>query len=92
MEKSDFQLGDMDAAIIFKQDMTTELILPNMSSEDVIDQKENPNLFLVLAISASLQDEEFSKLIYENLNKQMSEAVIVPRCTCGPEDCSCEDC
>lgn len=96
---NDFKLGDDDAAIVFKDDMSVEMFLPNWADDINIDIEKHQNFYVTVAIMASLDDPAFRAVISKKIEAIMEAAhaesevdLELPGCTCGPEDCSCEDC
>jgi hypothetical protein len=63
MESTNFDLEATSAAIIFNKDMSTELVLPKMSDEEVVDFEENQNLFIAMAIASLLDDAGFRNYV-----------------------------
>ena len=102
MDDTTFDLKADSAAFIFHSDMSTELILPKMDDEETVDFDTNQNIFISMAIASLLDDEGFRKYVgtkletmletADALREDTDDAVITPNCTCGPEDCSCEEC
>ena len=91
MDKNTFELGDNDAAIIFKQDMSTEIVLPEMEDDEAISFEEHQNMFVAIAISGSMADEAFRKVIsakldtmFKNTEKEAS--------SCDTDDAGCPGC
>ena len=74
MDKNTFELGDNDAAIIFKQDMSTEIMLPNMGDDETIDFEKHQNIFVAIAISGSMGDDDFRKVIGAKLDTMFNKA------------------
>ena len=68
MDKNTFELGANDAAIIFKQDMSTEIMLPKMGDEETIDFDTHQNMFIAIAISGAMADDDFRKIIGAKLD------------------------
>ena len=101
MDDTTFDLKADSAAIIFHSDMSTELILPKMDDEETVDFDTNQNIFISMAIVSLLDDEGFRKYVgtkletmletADALREDTDDAVIIPNCTCGPEDCSCKE-
>ena len=89
MDKNTFELGDNDAAIIFKHDMTTEIILPSMGDDDTVDFEKNQNMFVAIAISGSMSDENFRKIISDKLDVMFTK---VEEESCDTEAPSCDGC
>lgn len=117
MEKNTFDLGAGEAALIFKEDMSVDVILPKMDDTETVDMENNQNMFVAMAIAASTDNPMFRHVISNKLDEMLNPedtgagcggcggcgpeivdvvpeevAEEVPKCTCGPEDCSCEDC
>jgi hypothetical protein len=99
MDKQTFELGDNDCAIVIKQDMSVEMVLPKMADEDRIDGREHQNVYITMAITASMADKPFKEVInakldemFKTLSKEEAEtAAVVPTCACGSES-TCEGC
>jgi hypothetical protein len=94
MDNKDFKLDADDAALIFKKDLSTEMYLPNFDSEEVVDFDENQNVYVAIAISLALNDEDFRSIIGNKINTilQASEVSSEGGCSgCGgnyhSEDC-----
>ena len=92
MDKETFELGLNDAAIIIKQDMSTEIVIPKMEDEDSITFEENQNVFVTLAISAAMSDKNFRELISAKLDEMFTEADKAGECDADQEDPSCGGC
>ena len=94
-KETTFTLADNDCAIIFKQDMSTEMMLPDMGDDEVINFDEHQNMYLALAVVGSMGDEDFRKIISSKLDEMFESmdavAEEVPTCACGPES-TCEHC
>ena len=94
----DLGLGPEDAAIVFRKDMSVEMILPNLPDDIEIDYEEYQNFYVTIAIMSSLDDPEFRRVIGKKIDEILTDAaeeaagIDIPKCTCGPEDCSCEEC
>jgi len=73
MDKETFELGLNDAAIIIKQDMSTEIVIPKMEDEDSITFEENQNVFVALAISAAMSDDNFRAVISAKLDEMFTK-------------------
>ena len=73
MDKNTFELGDNDAAIIFKQDMSTEIMLPNMGDDETIDFDKHQNIFVAIAISGAMGDDDFRKVIGAKLDAMFTK-------------------
>jgi len=97
-DESSFELGEEDAAIIFRKDMSVEMVLPNLPEDIEIDYDEYQNFYVTIAIMSSLDNPEFRQVIGKKIDEILIDAaeeaagVDIPKCTCGPEDCSCEEC
>ena len=89
MEKTNFELEAEDCVIVFKKDMTTELILPEIADDESIDFKVNQNVFVAMAISASMNDAGFRKIVGEKLDEmfKMVESSNEKVPSCDPSDC-----
>ena len=97
MESKEFELGNEDAAIIFRKGEGIELILPKMTDKDVVDVVENNNIFVAMSIAASMKEKPFTDLIARKIDSMLrmaeEEGVInAPECTCGSEDDKCALC
>ncbi len=89
MDKTTFDLEAEDCAIIFKKDMSSELVLPAISDDETVDFEENQNVFVAMAISASLNDPKFREIVGAKLDEMFAEVEAsteeVP--SCDPSDC-----
>ncbi len=89
MDKTTFDLEAEDCAIIFKKDMSSELVLPNITDDETVDFGKNQNVFVAMAISASLNDPKFREIISKKLDEMFVQAEAsseeVP--PCDPSDC-----
>jgi len=90
MDKETFELGANDAAIIIKQDMSTEIVIPKMEDEDNITFEENQNVFITLAISAAMSDDDFRALISAKLDEMFTKTD--EDASCDPNDPGCPGC
>lgn len=68
MNKTKFELEGNDCALILKSDMSMELVLPNFDDESKVDFDKNQNIFIAMAISASMSDEKFKEYIKTKLD------------------------
>ncbi len=96
MEKTNFNLEADEAAIVFHKDMSTELILPKITDDETVDFEEYQNIFIAMAISASMSDPKFRELVGEKLNemfKVVGSSITVGQSSdekvpsCDPSDC-----
>jgi len=88
-----FTLEDDACAIIIKKDMSTEMMLPNMSDDAVIEFEDHINIYVTMAIATGLSDGRLKGSITEIMDsmfKKMDEAE-QPSCVCGSES-TCEGC
>jgi len=88
MSKDDqYVLHEKDAAIVFHDDMSFEMVLPKMGENDVVDS--NSNTFFVIALALAMRRPEFMEMIDEQrsmMQKQMEE-----ECSPAPEG-GCSGC
>lgn len=77
MNNEDFKLESDDAAIIFKKDLTTEMYLPNFDPEAVVDFDDHQNVYIAIAISLALNDDDFREIINHKLGVIFSASEIV---------------
>ena len=91
MDKNTFELGDSDAAIIFKQDMSTEIVLPEMANDEAISFEEHQNMFVAIAISGSMGDDDFRKVISAKLDT-MFKKTEEDAGSCDTDDSGCPGC
>jgi hypothetical protein len=78
-------LGRTDAAIVFHEDMSFEMVLPKMSDDDTVDS--NSNTFFVIALALAMRRPEFMEMVDDQramMQRQMEEG-------CSPED-GCPGC
>ena len=89
MDKTSFDLDANDCAIIFKEDMTTELILPKISDDETVEFETNQNIFVAMAISASMNDDAFRELVSQKLDEMLSyvEPSTEEVSSCDPSGC-----
>ncbi len=93
MDKETIEIGMNDAAIIIKQDMSTEIIIPKMEDEDNITFEENQNVFITLAISAAMSDDNFRALISAKLDEMFTKVEEDGSCdTDSPDSPDSPDC
>lgn len=92
MDKETIKIGMNDAAIIIKQDMSTEIIIPKMDDEDSINFEENQNIFITLAISAAMGDEDFRAIISAKLGTMFETLEPVEPDDCDTDGPSCGGC
>jgi len=85
MDKNTFELEDNDAAIIIKADMSTEVVLPKMGDDENISFEEHQNVFITLAISGSMGDADFRKIIQNKLDEMFTKTAD----ECGDESPCC---
>lgn len=62
-EDERYYLDEKDAAIVFHENGSFEMVLPKMSEDDVVDS--NSNTFFVIALATSLRSEKVMELIHE---------------------------
>lgn len=62
------ELDKGDCALIIKQDMTMELIIPDFDDNETVDWDKNQNVFVGMAISSSMSDEKFREYIKEKID------------------------
>lgn len=74
MPESTFNLDDKDAAIIIKHDMTTEVIIPKLEDSEHVAFEDNQNIFITLAISGAMGDDNFKELISAKLDEMFKKA------------------
>ena len=67
MESTEFNLDATSAALIFNQDMSTELVLPKIEDTETVDFEENQNLFIAMAIASLLDDQGFRNYVAAKL-------------------------
>ena len=64
-----FELGPNDAALIIREDLSQEVLVPNgKPNEPVTD-----STMVILAFALVANNEELSKLLVENLDRLMGE-------------------
>lgn len=90
MDKTNFDLEATSAAILFHQDMSTELILPKMGDEEQVDFEANQNLFIAMAIVSLLDDAGFREYVGTKLNTmfETAEALNEDVVECSPTSCA----
>ena len=91
MDKNTFELGDNDAAIIFKQDMSTEIMLPDMGETETINFDEHQNMFVAIAISGAMGDDDFRTVIGSKLDA-MFRKTEEDGSSCDTDDSGCPGC
>lgn len=72
MSKQTFDLGDKDCALIIKQDMVTEMVLPIFEPDVLVSWEENQNMFLTIAIRAVMDQDDFRKIIADKIEEIMT--------------------
>ena len=89
MDKTTFDLDAEDCAIIFKKDMSSELVLPEIKEDETVDFNENQNVFVAMAISASLNDPAFREIVGKRLDEMFAqvEASTEEVPPCDPSGC-----
>ena len=93
MEKSNFELAADEAALIFKKDMSIEIVIPNMKDEETVDFEENQNMFVAMAIAASSDSPLFRQVIGEKLEEMLGGSGGVEDPHDGGVDCDgCQGC
>ena len=93
MESRTYELESTSASIIFNQDMTTELMLPKVSDDEVVDFEENQNIFVAIAIASLMDDPQFRTMVGERMNHILSQADTESGCSgccSGGCDVGCE--
>ena len=98
MEKTNFDLDATSAAILFHKDLSTELILPKLDDEEVVDFEENQNLFIAMAVASLMDDDGFRNYVAMKLNTMMETADALREdeiqcggCSCSTDKPSCCD-
>jgi hypothetical protein len=91
MSEQTITLGEKDCAMIFKQDMSSELIIPKFADEEPITWEENQNMFLAIAISAAMSDADFRAVISKKIGEIMEKSH-PETAACDPGDGSDKDC
>lgn len=79
MDKTTFDLEANDAALIFKEDMSIEIVLPKIDDDEKIDVEKNQNMFVAIAIAASADNPMFRHVI----SNKMDEMLNGPQAGCG---------
>jgi hypothetical protein len=74
MPESTFKLDDRDAAIIIKHDMSTEVIIPKLDDAEHVTFEDNQNIFITLAISGAMSDDNFREVISAKLDEMFTKA------------------
>lgn len=74
MDKTNFDLPADAAAIIFHQDMGTELIIPKMDDEETVTLDDHQNIFVAMAVASLLDDEGFRKYVAGKLETMLETA------------------
>jgi len=74
MPESTFKLDDRDAAIVIKHDMTTEVIIPKLDDAEHVTFEDNQNIFITLAISGAMSDQNFRDVISAKLDEMFTKA------------------
>ena len=99
----EFELDADDAAIVFKKDMSTEIYIPKVKEDDLVNFDENQNVFVSIAIMSSMNDVEFRDLIskkmdelFTKMTSEEEEEKCPPSncgscCGCGPEETKEDD-
>jgi len=90
MDKETFELDANDAAIIIKQDMSTEIVIPKMDDADSINFEENQNIFITLAISGAMGDDDFRAIISAKLDEMFAQ--VDETASCDPNEPGCPGC
>ena len=69
-----YYLEKEDAAVVFHNDMSFEMVLPKMGDDDLVDI--NSNTVFVIALALCMRKPEFMKIVDEQrgmIAKQMEE-------------------
>lgn len=79
-EDKRYYLDEKDAAIVFHEDMSFEMVLPKVGDEDMISS--NSNTFFVIALALAMRKPEFMQIVDDQramMQRQMDEG-----CSAGP--------
>jgi len=87
MNDRTFELEGKDCAIIIKENMSTEVIIPKLAEDQNVTWEDNQNMFITIAISASMGQADFREVITKKLDEIMAQAV--PATRCGTEETGC---
>jgi hypothetical protein len=71
-EKQTFSMGSKDCAIIIKEDMSSEMIIPKFADDEHVGWEEHQNLFITVAISSSMGEPDFREVITKKLDEMMT--------------------
>jgi hypothetical protein len=85
MEKTTFDLEANEAALIFKEDLSIEIVLPSVGDDEKVDVDKNQNIFVAIAIAASADNPMFRHVI----SNKMDEMLNGPQAGCGG-CCGCD--
>ena len=80
-----FELENEDCALVIKKDMTTELVIPKFGDNADITWQENQNMFVAIAIAASMDNPEFMAIVSKRLDEIMAQAGNDKSESCGTE-------
>ena len=88
MNKEDqYVLHEKDAALVFHDDMSFEMVLPKMGDDDMVDA--NSNTFFVIALALAMRKPEFIEMVdaqREDMRLQMEQGCPSgPEHACGPD-------
>ena len=92
MDKTTFDLEADAAAIIFHKNMSSEIVLPDISDEETVDVYENQNMFVAMAILSLLDDEGFRKYVGAKLDDMLKTADNLKEDAVDAEDCPAGGC
>jgi len=71
MDKTTFDLEATSAAILFHQDMSTELVLPKMADSEQVDFEAHQNLFIAMATASLFDDAQFRAFVQARLETML---------------------
>ena len=74
MEKTTFDLDKKEAALIFHQDLSVELVLPKMDDSEEVHFDENQNIFVAMAIASLTDHPAMRQLVGAKLGQMMGMA------------------
>jgi hypothetical protein len=74
MESTTFDLGPNEAALIFKQDMSIEMVLPKLEDDEEVNFDDNQNIFVAMAIGSLTDNPNFRQLVGGKLNEILGMA------------------
>jgi len=87
-----YYLEKEDAAVVFHNDMSFEMVLPKMGDDDLVDI--NSNTVFVIALALCMRKPEFMKIVDEQrgmIAKQMEEGCDAKGCDGCPGGCHEEE-